>query len=373
MPWQNNGGGQKNPWGGGPSGGKGGGGGPRGPQPPNFDEMIKRGQERLKDVLPGGRGGKSILILGLFIVVLGWLATGMYTVQPNQQGVVLRFGEWTETTFPGLHWHIPYPIETVLRPNVTEVNQLDIGFRANTTRGASSAVLKQESLMLTGDENIVDIEFSVLWVISDAGKYLFNIEDPQVVTIKAVAESVMRELVGQRPIQSTLTGARREIEVATQEHLQEVLDGYGAGVLIQQVKMARVDPPDEVIDSFRDVQAAAADRDRFLEEAARYSNSLKEEVDGEVQRITLEASGYHDAVIAEATGQAQRFISVYDQYKLAKDITVKRIYLETMEEVFADMNKIILGNDGAGVVPYLPLPEINARRNRAPGGQSNDQ
>jgi len=370
MSWQNNGGGQ-NPWGGGPRGPSGGGGGGG---PPDFDDLIKQSQDKLKGFLPGGWGNKNMLFLLLFVLLGLWTATGMYTVQPSQQGVVLRFGKWVETTTPGFHMHLPYPIEQVLLPNVTAVNRIDIGFRSEvptTRRGRVPANYLAESLMLTGDENIVDIEFTVFWIIQDAGEYLFNIQTPQDATIKAVAESAMREIIGRTPIQRALTEDRGPIQTEVRDLIQATLNEYGAGVQVTEVKLERVDPPEQVIDAFRDVQAAEADRERFQNQADAYANSIIPEARGEAQRLIFEAEAYKAEVVARSQGEASRFLAVYKEYAVAKDVTKRRIYLETMEGILSGVNKIIMDQDGSGVVPYLPLPELQNRRNND-GGANNE-
>ncbi|MCK5576620.1 MAG: FtsH protease activity modulator HflK, partial [Sphingomonadales bacterium] len=318
MSWQNNGDGPKNPWGQGPRGsGPRGGGSGGGQEPPDLDQIIREGQEKLKSLLPfgGGKGSFSML----FFLLLGlWAASGFYTINPSQQGVVLRFGEWVETQPSGFHWHVPFPIETVLKPNVTNVNRIDVGFRSEPTRGRSQQVrFTEESLMLTGDENIVDIAFTVFWRIDDAGKFLFNLQQPQEHTIKSVSESVMREVVGRTPIELMLTTGRREIEIETQGIIQAVLEGYGAGVTVTEVKLEKVDPPSQVIDDFRDVQAAEADRERVQNEAQAYANSIVPVARGEANRILQDAEAYKEQVVARATGEASRFTSVYTEYKQA--------------------------------------------------------
>ena len=367
MSWDNNGGNQ-NPWGGG--------GGPRGPrgggqQPPDIDELIRQGQKKLKGMLPGG-GGKTSLLLGLLVLLLLWISTGIYTVQPSQQGVVMRFGEWTETTTPGFHMHLPYPIETVLLPNVTSINRIDVGFRSDpvvTRRGRTQANYLNESLMLTGDENIVDIEFTVFWRVEDAGQFLFNIQEPQALTIKVVAESAMCEVIGRTPIERALTEDRGAIQREVQELTQRVLNGYGAGIQITDVKLEKVDPPEQVIEAFRDVQAAEAVKERFQNQAESYANSIVPEARGQAQKLILEAEAYKAEVVARAQGEASRFMSVYKEYAQAKDVTRKRMYLETMQEILTGMNKVILDENATeGVVPYLPLPELQNRSNNR-GGQ----
>jgi membrane protease subunit HflK len=253
----------QSPWGTSPGGGNGSG---RGPIPPNIDEIIKKIQEFINKYLPGGKsGGLLPIILVVSILIVIWGLSGLYRVLPDEQGVVLRFGKFTSTTQPGLNYHIPYPVERVLTPKVTKVNRMDIGFRSerDTGFGSSTGVadVPEESLMLTGDENIVNIDFSVFWVIKDAGKFLFKIQDPAA-TVKAAAETAMREVIAKSQLQSILTEGRSIIEVETQEIAQSLLDEYESGIQITQVQTQKADPPDQVIDAFRDVQAARADMER---------------------------------------------------------------------------------------------------------------
>lgn len=361
MPWQNNSGG-RNPWGQGPSG--------RG-TPPNLEDLLRRGQDQLKSALPGGFGQRGILIV-IGLVILAWLATGVYTVAPDEQGVVLRFGKYVDKTAPGLHYHLPAPIETVMTPRVTVVNRVKIGFpseeAAARRRGPDST---REGLILTGDENIVDIEFTVFWKIRDAEQYLFNIRDPER-TIEAVSESIMRSIIGRTPIQSALTEGRQSIEVQAQERIQEVLDNYGAGIEVRQVQLSRVDPPATVIDAFRDVQAAQADKERLQNEAEAYQNDIIPRARGEVAKLVQDAEAYRSEVVARAQGEASRFLSILDAYQQSKDATKQRLYLETMEQILKGMNKIVIDKKaGNGVTPYLPLPELEKRRAKPqPSGDS---
>ncbi len=354
MPWQNNGNGDRNPWGQG--------GGNRGQQPPNIEDLFKRGQDRLKGAMPGGMGGKGIFVL-VFLLLLVWLASGLYTVKPDEQGVVLRFGKWIETTGPGLNYHLPVPIESVLTPKVTVINRIDVGFGQGLSNGRRIGDYSREKSMLTGDENIVDVEFSVFWRIDDAGKFLFNIEK-QEETIKSASESVMREIIGQTQIQSALTEGRQKIEQEARANLQNVLQQYGAGVAITQVKLSKVDPPASVIGAFRDVQAAQADKERLQNEAQTYQNDILPRARGEATRMIQEAEAYKEQIIAKAQGEASRFLAVYGEYKQAKDVTRERIYIETMEQVLQEMDKIIIDGDasGAGVVPYLPLDQLQKKQ-----------
>jgi membrane protease subunit HflK len=327
--------------------------------------LLRRSQDRLKNVLPGGNlGGKGFALIGLAALAI-WGFSGFFRVNPDELGVVLRFGQYVRDAKPGLNYHLPYPIESVLTPKVTRVNRIDIGMRLveDARRGNTMRDVPEESLMLTGDENIVDVDFSVLWIIkpNGASDYLFNIQNPEG-TVKAVAESAMREVVGRSDIQPILTGARQNVETAVHDLMQKTLDDYSAGIQISQVQMQKVDPPTQVIDSFRDVQAARADLERAQNEAQTYANRVIPEARGRVAQITQAAEAYREQTVAEAKGQTARFLKVLDEYKKAPDVTRERLYLETMERLFSGTDKIILDSSvgsGTGVVPYLPLNELN--------------
>ncbi len=357
----------QSPWGTPPGGGGNGDGFRRGPTPPNVDEIIRKVQERIKKFFPGGSasGGKP-LMFGLIILLVVWALSGLYRVLPDEQGVVLRFGKFVKTTQPGLNYHIPFPVESVLTPKVTKVNRMDIGFRSERDSGFSSGAVPdvpEESLMLTGDENIVNIDFSVFWVIKDAGNFLFKIQDPQG-TVKAAAETAMREVIARSEIQPILTEGRSKIEIDTQEIIQNILDEYNSGIQITQVQTQKADPPDQVIDAFRDVQAARADMERSKNEAEAYRNDVIPRARGEAQKILQAAEAYKKEVVAKAEGEASRFLSIFNEYKNAKEVTQERMYLETMEKVLADIDKVIIEkNAGSGVVPYLPLPELKKKKN----------
>ena len=354
------------PWGS-PSGGGGNGSG-RGPRPPDVEEIIKKIQETINKILPGGGSGsgKSIIV-GAVILAIIWVGSGLYRVLPDEQGVVLRFGKFVKTTQPGLNYHIPFPIESVQTPKVTKVNRMDIGFRSERDSGFGTgggvADVPEESLMLTGDENIVNIDFSVFWVIKDAGNFLFKIQDPEG-TVKAAAETAMREVIARSNIQPILTEGRAVIERDTQDIIQGILDEYESGVQITQVQTQKADPPDQVIDAFRDVQAARADMERSKNEAEAYANDVIPRARGEAAKILQAAEAYKKEVVAKAEGEASRFLSIYTEYAKAKEVTQERMYLETMEQVLADINKIIIDKDsGSGVVPYLPLQELKSGSN----------
>ena len=362
MPWSNQGGGpwgsggSKGPWGSGPQS--------SGPKPPDLEDFLRRTQDKLRSVLPGGNmGGRGFALIALGAIVL-WGLSGFFRVEPAEVGVVLRFGKEVRQVQPGLNYHLPYPVETVLTPKALQVRKIDVGMRIvdDVRRGSTLRDVPEESLMLTGDENIVDVDFSVLWRIkpSGVGEYLFNIQAPEG-TVKAVAESAMREVIGRSDIQPILTGARQGIELAVQELMQKTLDTYSSGVLVQQVQMQKVDPPQQVIDSFRDVQAARADLERAQNEAQTYANRVVPEARGRAAQILQNADAYKSQTVAEAIGQTSRFIKIYDEYKKAPEVTRKRMYLETMERVLGGTDKIILdstGQSGSGVVPYLPLNEL---------------
>lgn len=376
MPWNNQGGGWqggggRGPWGGPPPGGSGGGGG-GGPTPPNLEELLRKGQDSVKGFLPGGGWGVrgvALVVLGVLVV---WGLSGFYRVQQDEVGVVTMFGQYTAPPKPpGLHWRPPSPIAEVETPAVTKVNRIDVGFRSAGELGRPVAATRdvvEESLMLTGDENIVDIDFAVFWVIKDAPAYLFNIQHPAN-TVKAVAESAMREVVGQRRIDDVLTEGREEVEIRTQETMQRTLDDYGAGINITQVKLQKSDPPTQVIDAFRDVQAARADQERLRNEAFAYANDVVPRARGEAEQIRLEAEGYKEQIVSQALGDASRFSAVLGQYVKAKDVIRQRIYLETMEAVLGGMNKMVIDSGvsgaaaggGNGIVPYLPLNELMPR------------
>jgi modulator of FtsH protease HflK len=380
MPWQNNnggGGGWKSgggngggPWGQGPRGGGGGGG----QNQPDIEEIFKRGQDHLKNALPGGSGIPSaawVLLLAIGAAVIGFYAF-TYKVNPNQLGIVLQFGKFKDQKGPGLHFRWPYPVNEVLLPDVTRNNRLQIGMRSSSvgtsSRASSSRDVPEESLMLTGDENIVDVDFEVQWKIKDAKSYLFNIQNPET-TVRQVAEAAMREIVGENDIQRVLTEAREEVRRKVFSLIQKTLDEYKAGIEIVQVQLQKVDPPGKVIGAFRDVQAARADQERLQNEANAYANRIVPEARGQSERILQAAQGYRQQTVAEAVGQASRFEKVYGEYKKAPEVTRKRMFLETMERVYQGTDKIILDSKGGtGVVPYLNLNELT-KSNAKKGGR----
>ena len=340
------------------------------PNPPSSgepDDLTQKFQDGLKNIF-GGNGkqdAKKPIMLFIVGAIIVWALSGFYRVDADEQGIVLRFGKYTNMTQPGLNYHLPYPIETVMTPKVTRVNRVDIGFRSSGDVSRSGAIseIKEESAMLTGDENIVDINYSVFWVIKDAGKYLFNIQDPQG-TIKAVAETAMREIIARKKIQSILTQGRTDIETEAHKIMQQILDQYNSGIEVTQVQAQKSDPPAQVIDSFRDVQAAKADKERQQNEAQAYANDVIPRARGEAAKIVQDAEAYKREVVAQAEGEASRFVAIYNEYAKAKTVTQERMYLETMEKVLSGVNKIIIDKQsGSGVVPYLPLPDLKKNLN----------
>ena len=344
MAWNDNGGGSRGPWGQGPAH----------PQPPDIDKVIRMAQERLSAKLPGG---KAWPILALIAFLL-WMATGVYVVAPDEKGVVVRFGRYVETTDPGPHFHLPFPIENVYKPKVTQVQRIEIGYR---TRGRSNVDVPAESLMLTGDENIIDIDMSVQYRIKPNGadEYLFNVRSPANDPHKAVrdaAESAIRQVIGRNSIDTALTVGKEKIQSESKETMQRILDGYNSGVMIIAVQLQQVAPPEEVVHAFKDVASAREDRERAVNEAEGYSNDILPKAKGEAEKQIQEAEAYKAARLTRAQGDAHRFLSLLKEYEKAKEVTRARLYLETMEEVLAGTNKVIVDPRATnGVLPYLPL------------------
>ena len=379
MPWSNQSGGGGGPWGQ-RGGGSGGGGGPWGTgpqgggggQPPDLEQILRRSQDRLKDFIPGGSmGGRGLLVAVLAAVAL-WLAFGFYTVRPDQVGINLIFGKFTGKTGEGLRYNLPYPIGQVVKPSVTAVNTVQVGYRAAGPQARSGRDVPEESLMLTGDENIIDIDFDVQWAVNPAKAedFVFNIQNPEG-TIKAVAESAMREVIGRRQIQAVLTTEQTSVAQEVLQIMQSTLDAYGAGVTVRLVQLQSANPPAPVRESFYDVNAAQQDQVRVQNEAETYASRVVPEARGEAARIVQEAEAYRNRVIAEASGQASRFSQVYDEYRRAPEVIRQRIFLETMERVLGGTDKVLIDQSGQGVVPYLPLNELQPRRPQ--GGQPPQQ
>ena len=361
MPWSN----QNGPWGGSPG---------RGQSPwsqgpaggsSNLEDFLRRGQDKFRHSLPGGFGSRVFWLVGA-VAILAWLGSGLYTVGPNEVGLNLVFGRYVSKTGPGLNYNWPFPIGSVLKPAVTDRNAIDVGYRSliNPRTGESGEVedVPAESLMLTGDQNIADVKFRLIWQIDPIHPedYAFNLSHPRE-TVKAVAESAMREIVGRTSIQNLLTADRAQIEPAAQTLIQKVLDSYKTGVSVLQVQLLPVDPPREVIAAFKDVTVAQQDKDRLQNEAETYANKVVPEARGNAARIVQEAEAYRQQTVAEANGEGAAFDQVYASYRAAPAVTRERIYLETMEKILGQAPKTFLDQKGgAPVMPYLPLPALGA-------------
>lgn len=382
--WDNKGG--KGPWGSSKpnrtsgSGNKGssGGGGNRGPEAPDIDDLLRHAQKHMK-FMGGGNGGggfnRRIFGLAIMAIVFVWLASGFYIVAPDEQGVVMRFGRYIQTTDPGLNYHLPYPVEEVVKPKVTRENVMEVGFRSAQPMGtfmgrtysrqldnSNVADVSEESKMLTGDENIIDLDFTVRWKIADARDFLFNISNQQS-TIKNAAESAMREIVGRHPIDDVLTDNKFQVQQEAKALLQDMLDSYRAGVQINGVELQQVNPPEAVVDAFRDVQAARADAEKMQNQARGYANDILPRARGQAAQIMQGAQAYRASKIAESEGQANRFKLQLTEFSKAEEVTSKRMYLETMEDVLKDARKVVItGEAGKGVLPYLPLESLKGGR-----------
>jgi modulator of FtsH protease HflK len=360
MPWsdpnQSN-----NPWGRRPSG--------PGQVPPNLDEVIRRLQERLSGIFgsggdgsggPGsGRFGKVLLPFGLGILLLLWLASGLYVVGADEQAVVLRFGQHVATKGPGLNWHMPYPIETVEKVPVTRIQRLEIGFRR--LGDGSTRTVPQEAQMLTKDENIVDLSFIVQYRIRNVSNYLFNIVNGPI-TVRDAAESAMREVIGRTNIDDVLTNKKAEVEVETQKLLQSLLNDYKAGISVATVKLQNVQPPQRVIKDFKDVASAREDKERTKNEAETYANDILPKAKGTAAQQVLDAQAYAKEVVARAIGESDRFVSQLDAYRKAPLVTRKRLYLETMQDVLSKVDKVIVDPSVAKrILPYLPIDQSSGK------------
>lgn len=367
MPWENNGGGggrnnNGGPWGQAPGGGSGGPRRPGGGNTPNLEDILNRGRDQFRGGVPGGRWA---LIGGVLALIAFWGVNSVYTVDPQEVGVELRFGApKPELSMPGLHFHL-WPIESVERVTTT-VNQTQIG-SANANAGVSrSAGGGGDGLMLSGDQNIVNVQFSVFWAINDPVAYLFNVRDQESI-IRNAAESAMREVVGRRPAQDVYSDDRSGISAEVLSITQNILASYGLGVNVSQVLIENAGPPAEVIDAFNEVQRARQDETRLQEEARSYANTLLGDARGRAAALREDAAAYTNRVVQEATGEAERFNSIYAEYVNAPEVTRKRLFLETMEQVLGGSEKVLIENgaNGQGVIPYLPLPELR------PGASTN--
>lgn len=384
MPWQDNSG-NRGPWGQPPRGNNGGSnnngrGGGRG-EPPDLEDLLQASRQRLKRAFPGGGGGRGpninstmIGLIGVGILAL-WLFSGLYQVNPGERAVVTTFGEYTRIEAQGLKWRIPFPVQNVEIVPVDAERQTEIGFRGDTVNRGQEAL--SESLMLTGDKNIADVTFSVNWNVDTSAvadddlpgpaKFIFNVESPDNV-VRAVAEAAMREVVGGNTLQPLITSGRTLVEDDTMRLMQEALDSYESGIRIIRVNYGRADAPPQVREAFLDVFNAGSEAESKINEAQRYFNEKIPRARGEAQQILENSRAYAARVTEDARGQAERFNQIYGEYRNAPDVTRQRMYLETVESVLADMNKIIIDeqSSSSGVVPYLPLTELN--RQPAPRG-----
>lgn len=344
---------------------------PQKPENNDFDEFFKKSEEFVKKIFSGNGGNgdsgnnsnftskppKKIIGLIVLSLILLWLMTGLFKVDPDENAAVLYFGKFTTIATPGLNYHIPYPFGQVIKKSVTTVNTEEFGF--STSKKSDTRNFDAESLMLTGDENIVDIEFQVQWQIADIRDFVFNIAEPNQ-AIRKAAEGAMREIIARTPIVDALSDGKKQIEIQTKDLLQETLDAYGAGVRIVLVQLRRVDPPAQVIDAFRDVQTAKADKEKEINQAQSYANDIIPRARGAASLLKGQSEAYAQEVVAHAQGEAGRFVAVYNQYTKAKQVTKKRIYLETMEKVYRNMDKVFIdkGVAKSAVVPYFPLNEM---------------
>lgn len=344
MAWNDNGGQNQGPWGQGSTP----------PEPPDIDEVIRMAKERFGKNMPG----KKFIPMVFGILFILWMLTGIYVVGPDENGVVVRFGRYVETTIPGPHFHLPFPIETVYRPKVTQVQRIEVGYR---TRGRSTVDVPAESLMLTGDENIIDIDISIQYQIKPEGaaNYLFNLRNPARDPHEAVrnaGESAIRQVIGRNTIDTALTTGKDKIQANTKQTMQAILDSYNSGVQVIAVQLQQVAPPEEVIHAFKDVASAREDRERAVNEAQGYANDILPKAKGEASRRVQEAEAYKTAKVSRAEGDVHRFLAVLSEYNKSKSITKTRLYLEKMEEILPNVNKIVVDPKATnGVLPYLPL------------------
>ena len=368
MPWNDNA--NPGPWGSPPSGDdgdrkdpparkpQGGGGGPRRPSGPELNASFERLRQRLRGLFGGpGQGvqpGAIAAIAGAAFAL--WTLSGFYKVQPNEEAIVTTFGAYSRAETPGLHYHLPTPIEHVEKVPVTSLNRIDIG-----GGGTADSDIPQESLMLTGDENIVDLTFSVTWRVSDAARYVFATRNPDD-AVKSVAESAMREVIGKTPLDSIFTNGRGQVQLSTADLMQRTLDSWGAGIRVVEVQIRSVNPPQEVVAAFRDVQSAEQDRDSAVNEADAYRNRVVNEAKGDAARIIQYAQGYREKSVRTATGDAARFNSIYTEYKRSPQATRDRLYLETMEKVLEHSNKVVISGKGVTAPVILP-PDVFRPRN----------
>ncbi len=299
-------------------------------------------------------GGYYKIIIGILLFL--WIVSGFYQVQPSEEGVILRLGKYVETTSAGLHYHLPYPIEQVYIVDISKERSINLGASESEYGTRNSVNELTESHMLTGDENIVDINLTVVWNIKDAKDFLFKTRTPES-TVRVAAQSVLREIIGQSKMEAIITGDRDKIENDTKIELQNLLDGFQTGVNVVRVKLQKADPPKQVVDAFNEVQRAKTDAERFKNEAEAYANEVLPKAQGEAIKRRQDAEAYKEAAISKAEGEAKRFSSIYNAYKTGKIVTSKRLYLETMENVLKKTKKVIMepGQKSNNMMPILPL------------------
>jgi len=325
------------------------------PNFPNFDKFNKN------------FGNKQIAFIVAGIALFLWLSSGFFIVNEGEKAAITRFGKFVRVASAGPNYHLPYPIESAIKVNVDHIQKEEIGYRSKITTGkhidfaknAINKVLPEESLMLTGDENILDINFFVQWRINNIEDYLYNVENVKA-TVKSAAESAMREVIGSTPMALVQTDGRAKAEEEAKTLLQRMLDEYKSGVVVENLQLEKVDPPEEVIDSFRDVQTARADKERSINKAEAYKNAIIPQARGEAAKIVQEAEGYRAQAIDRAKGDATKFDAIYKEYAKSKDVTKKRMYLETIEKIFEKNGKtVVSGKIGKSAIPYLPLDKLN--------------
>jgi membrane protease subunit HflK len=358
MAWNEPGGGNnKDPWGG------------RGDQgPPDLDEVVKKMQDKLGGLFGGGgrkgggsaRGGSGPAFAGigliLGIVALVWLASGIYIVDAGKQGVVMRFGAFSQVTPPGPHWRIPYPVEQVEIVDVEQRRFVEIGYRSGAA-GQANVAVPREALMLTEDENIVNIQLAVQYQVSDPQRYLFEVRDPDAV-LKQVAESAIREVIGKSKMDFVLGEGRAQVVSETKVLMQKTLESYKAGLLVSDVNLQDAQPPEEVQAAFSDAIKSREDKERLKNEAEAYANDVVPRARGAAARQIQEANGYKEALIAKAEGEASRFTQMLGEYQKAPEVTRKRLYLETMESVLGKNSKVLVDSDNANNLMYLPIDQL---------------
>lgn len=376
MAWDENGGNKgRNPWGNSPNGGGDGGKGPNKPwgnggrgnqTPPDLDDILSQFQNNLKGFMPGDFGGGKMILAGLGVIAALWLSSGFYIVNPGEHAVIQRFGAWERTEdSEGLKYHFPAPVEKMTKINVSEIRTMNIGFMGPASRGnvsptsASVRDVPEESLMLTSDFNIVDLDFVVQWSISSAENFVFNIEDPEN-TLRKAAQSAIREVVGQTRMFQIITTERGVVADKSRAIMQKILDDYKSGINISQVLINSAEVHPDVQNAFQDVQSAKQDAEDVQNRAGAYREDIIPKAKGQATRILQEAQGYKQSTISRAIGDADRFNSVLAAYQSGQDVTKERMYIEAMESVLKNAQKIIIDDKGGkGVVPYLPLNELN--------------